>query len=176
MILLLGCTGSGLLADEVIPEYKVKAAFLYNFTKFVEWPAVRTTEPGRPITIGVLGRNPFGDELANITRGRTVNGRSFAVSAVHTTEEAAAVDLLFVCAGEEARMKAMQESLHDAGVLTVGESPQFLAAGGVINFVIVGDKVRFAVNLAASERAGLKLSAQLLKLANNQPRKTQEAP
>lgn len=165
LALLLAVPGTALVGAEVAKEYQVKAAFLYNFTKFVEWPPTRTADPTRPITIGVLGRNPFGDELERILQGRKVNGRELVIAPVDSSADATAVDLLFVCSGEERRLELMRDELRSAGVLTVGESDRFIAAGGIINFTLSGDKLRFIVNLDASDGAGLKISAQLLKLA-----------
>jgi hypothetical protein len=146
-------------------EYQIKAAFLYNFTKFVEWPPGRFPAPDSPIVIGLLGGNPFGNELLTIVRNRKVNGRAIEVRVVTTAAEAASVHVLFASAGQEAQAASMADALRRAGVLTVGESPAFAAAGGVVDFVLEGDKVRFKIDLAAGQRAGLKLSVQLLKLA-----------
>jgi hypothetical protein len=147
--------------------YQIKAAYLYNFTKFVEWPPQRFPDLSDPIVIGVLGwnGNPFGDELSNLVRGRKVSGRLVVVKNVKTPEEAGAVHVLFVSTGLEQRWAKEVQSARSAGVLTVGESEPFFAAGGIITFVLKEDKVLFEINLDASEKAGLKLSAQLLKLA-----------
>ncbi|MFA6289772.1 MAG: YfiR family protein [Opitutaceae bacterium] len=149
----------------VSKEYQVKAAFLYNFTKFVEWPASRFPDDTSPIVIAVLGRNPFGDELAAIIRTRKVNGRELVVKIIASADEAATAHLLFVGADEETLLVGKMEPLQKAGVLTVGESPRFIASGGIINFTLETDKVRFQINPLAGQQAGLKISAQLLKLA-----------
>jgi len=113
----------------------------------------------------VLGRNPFGEDLDAIVRERKVNGRELVVKIITSPDEAAAAHLLFVGADEEARLAGKMESLQKAGVLTVGESPRFIASGGIINFTLETDKVRFQINPLAGQQAGLKISAQLLKLA-----------
>jgi hypothetical protein len=154
-------------AEETVPrEYQVKAAFLYHFTKFVEWPPEHFLPADRALVIGVLGRNPFGDELDKITRSRRVNGREIAIKFIAGPAAVGSMDLLFVCAGEEPHLAAMAAALRQAQVLTVGESPRFAAAGGMITFVIDGDKVRFEINPGAAEQSRLKISAQLQKLAN----------
>ena len=153
-------------------EYQVKAAFLYNFTKFVEWPAQHFATEDRPVMIAVLGHNPFGEELEQITRGRRVNGREITIAFIDTPAAAAAADLVFVCAGEESRFEAMNTALRQAQVLTIGESPRFADAGGIITFLREADKVHFVINLESAERAGLKISAQLLKLATEVQRKS----
>jgi hypothetical protein len=160
-------------ADADVPkEYQIKAAFLYNFTKFVEWPAQHFTTDSHPIVIGVLGRNPFGEELEKIIKGRRGNGREIAIAFVETSADAVSADLVFVCVGEESRFEAMNAALCQAQVLTVGESPRFAQAGGIITFLREADKVRFAINLESAGRAGLKVSAQLLKLATEVQRKS----
>ncbi len=149
---------------DVTKEYKIKAAFLYNFTKFVEWSPDRFPDGGAPIVIGVLGENPFGDELAAAVHDRKVNGRCIVIRSIRSPEDAQQAHVVFVTEGEERRFETMLLAKTD-GVLTVGESRRFAAIGGAITFVAVEDKVRFEINMAAAEAAGLKISAQLQKLA-----------
>ncbi len=153
--------------DVILPskEYRLKAAFLYNFTKFVDWPPGRFPSADSPIVIGILGENPFGEELETIVRDRRVNGRTLAVRLVATADEAASVHILFVGAGQEAGLPAMLELLRRNNVLTVGEAPDFAVLGGIITFVLDGDKIRFAIDLSSGKRAGVALRAQLLNLA-----------
>jgi len=172
ILAIFALLGPGLLSrmrgaegPAVSREYQIKAAFLYNFTKFVEWPPRRFAAPESPIVIGILGGNPFGDELAAIVRNRRVNNRSIEIRIVATEAEAEEVHVLFARAGQESRIAAMNTSLQTRCVLTVGETPLFAASGGIIDFVVEGDKVRFAINAGLGEQAGLRLSAQLLKLA-----------
>jgi len=170
-LVLLAAT-PGLVQAEVTKEYQVKAAFLYNFTKFVEWPPARFADAQRPIVIGIVGRNPFGDELAKITGGRKINGRDIVIRLVASEAEVLSADLIFVSVGEEEHLPDLTGTLQQAGILTVGESPRFAAAGGMITFVLERDKIRFQINQAASEQAGLKINAQLLKLAITVQRKS----
>ena len=151
--------------EPVSKEYQLKAAYLYNFTKFVEWPAPRFADELSPLIIGVLGRNPFGDELDKIVRGRTVNGRAIRVLVITTTEEMRTAHVLFVPAGEETRPEFAAAVVQHLALLTAGESGAFTHGGGVITFTQADDKLRFTINLTSAERAGLKISAQLLKLA-----------
>lgn len=157
-------------------EYQVKAAFLYNFTKFVEWAPERFADRARPIVIGLVGPNPFGNELTKIVAGRKANGRDIVVKQLASAAEAGAVHVVFVGAGEDAAMRSALAALRAAGVLTVSESPHFKAIGGMITFVRESDKVRFEINQHASEQAGLKISAQLLKLATLVHRKSPASP
>ena len=139
-------------------EYRVKAAYLYNFVKFVEWPA---SAAAGPLTICVTGRNPFGPALADTVRGESVDGRPLAVRAV--TEPDAQCQVLFV--PRDTAAAAALQAARGMPVLTVGEAPGFLSQGGVINFVIEGGKVRFDINQDAAMRAELKISSRLLRLA-----------
>ena len=166
--LLLLLTPFVLAADiraNVSTEYKIKAAFLYNFAKFVEWPAERFDTETSPIVIGVLGENPFGPELEKIALERKVNGRPVSIVMLRSLAEEKSVHLLFVCAGQEKRFAA-SDVVKRAGVLTVGESAVFAAAGGTITFTRPDDKVRFEINMDSANCAGMRISAQLQKLAS----------
>lgn len=155
----------------VSKEYQLKAAFLYNFTKFVEWPPSRFPTATSPIIIGIFRRNPFGDELQKIVKGRLVNHRAIVVKRVQSTEELLNVHLLFIPAGEENNLPDLP--WRKASVVTVGESASFATppSDGTIAFNQEGDNVRFAINLVSAENSGLKISAQLLKLASEVHRK-----
>jgi len=151
------------LSAEVTKEYQLKAVFLYNFTKFIEWPPERFATVGSPIVIGVLGVNSYGGYLEKIVEGRTVQGRPILVRFLPTAAAVDAVHLLFVPAGEETLLPA--DGWQHTAIVTVGESPDLAARGGMIVFSQVADRLRFEINLAAAERNGLKISSQLLKLA-----------
>ena len=164
LLFLGGQEACGADAD-ISKEYQIKAAFLYNFTKFVEWPASRFADESSPIVIAVLGDNPFGDELARLVKGRRVNGREIVIKSITDLVEAGDVHVLFVCAHNDGQLGPALDQLRADGVLTVGESDAFASAGGIVTFILVEDKVRFEINQASGEQAGLKISAQLLKLA-----------
>lgn len=166
MLIILTAGGLAHAAEAIPEEYKLKAAFIYNFAKFVEWPASVFPDTGTPIVIGVLGRNPFEDELLDAVKGRRINGRPIEIRQIRTAAEAGATQILFVSAGEERNFGALKNSLG-IGVLPVGESALFTKQGGTINFNLLGDKLRFEINMAAARRSDLRISAQLLKLATN---------
>jgi len=149
----------------VISESQIKAAFLYNFTKFVEWPGEVFPSKSHPIAIGILGENPLVAELQAIVENRKVNGRTIVVTNVLTAADIVSTQLLFVGTEEDARFADLKSVAQDNAVLTVGESPSFAAAGGAIFFVQHNGKLRFQINMAAAERARLKISAELQKLA-----------
>lgn len=145
-------------------EHQLKAGFLYNFAKFVEWPADKLDDADAgPLVIAVLADEAFNRELTKAVRDRFVKKHPVVVRRLLEADDLADVHLLFVGAGGEPELA---DSIRGRpGLLTVGESAEFARLGGVITFVLVDDKVRFEINQAAGEAAGLKLSAQLLKLA-----------
>jgi len=145
-----------------ISEYKVKAAFLLNFGKYVEWPA---SAMGASIDICVLGRDPFGATLDETLAGRTVGSRRVNARRVSAISEAGGCSILFISRDESVRVDAVLDGLAGSPVLIVGEQDRFARKGGMINFVEVDQKVRFEINEAAAKKAGLKISSQLLKLA-----------
>ena len=144
-------------------EYQVKAAFLYNFMKFVEWPGDGLSNPGT-LTIGILGKDPFGEALDEV-RDKTAKGRRIVVVHLRGIEEVRECDLLFVCASEKGRLPQILRGVQSARVLTVADQEGFCQAGGIINLVFVNNRVGFEVNVAAANRVRLRVSSQLLKLA-----------
>jgi hypothetical protein len=145
-------------------EYEVKAAYLYNFGKFVEWPAkARTADDS--FTICVLGQDPFGTTFDTTIAGESISGRKVVIKRVAKPQDALSCRILFISSSEESRLKEIVATLDTASVLTVSDIPQFTRRGGMIQFVVEANKVRFEVNLTIAERAGLILSSQLLKVA-----------
>jgi len=148
-----------------IEEYQVKAAFLYNFAKFVEWPAPAFKTAQDPIFVCVLGQNPFGKALEEVIRAKSIEGRPVVFRQVTGAEEADACQILFVSSTEGKHFRSLYANLKPAGILTVGETQGFAANGGVINFKLDGGHVRFEINVDAAERAQLHISSKLLSLA-----------
>jgi len=146
-------------------EYQVKAAFLYNFAKFVEWPREAFKNPSDPIVIGVLGKNPFGDALAGAVAGKALGGRAFQVHEISTAQQAADCQIVFISSSERKRLGALLLGIGNAAVLTVGETDNFAVAGGIINFKIDAGSVRLQINIEAARKAQLHISAKLLSLA-----------
>jgi hypothetical protein len=146
-------------------DYEVKAAFLYNFARFVEWPAEAGPDPGTPFVIAILGRDPFGAVLDETVAGKTVGGRPIEVRRVARVDEARDAQIVFVSPSERANVAAILKALERPGILTVGDTDGFATQGGAINFTVHARRVRFEINPAAAEQARLKMSSQLLKLA-----------
>jgi hypothetical protein len=164
LCLALTCAAGGQPAS--IPaqnlERSVKAAYLFKFLGYVEFPAAG--ENGGPLVVGVLGADDVAAELTRITAGKMVNGRPVAVRSVREGETLAGLQMLFVGA-EAAVLPKVLRSAAQNGVLGVTEDENGLQQGAVINFRIVEDRVRFEVSLPAAERSNLKLSSRLLSVA-----------
>jgi hypothetical protein len=147
-------------------EYEIKAAFLFNFAKFTEWPSSAFAADSSPIVIGTLGGNPFGDALERALKNKTLNNRPLVFKEFTTAEQATNCHVLFINSAEKARFPEILKTLRSSSVLTVSESDDFIAAGGMINFFPEGNKVRFQINDQAVKAGRLKLSAKLMSLAS----------
>ena len=148
----------------LLREYQIKAAFLYNFVKFVEWPDEALPDPSAPIALCVLGEDPFGVALESIN-GKTVKGRQLVIKRFVGLQDLEVCRILFISSSEEGRLAQIFGSLKNSSILTVGEMERFIQLGGIISFTMESNKIRFEINADAAERAGLKISSKLLNLA-----------
>jgi hypothetical protein len=146
-------------------EYEVKAAFLFNFTKFVEWPDGSFDDSHSPIVIGIIGDDPFGDSLTRIVAGQKAQGRAIVIMKYRRGDDLRRCHILFVSASERQHSAQILAGLQGAGVLTVSDIDGFADAGGVMQFVMQENRVRFVVNLDAATQGKLQVSAKLLALA-----------
>jgi hypothetical protein len=146
-------------------EYEVKATYLYNFARFVEWPVRAAAAKGDSFAICVLGQDPFGTTLDATIAGETIEGKGLLAMRISEPKQGPNCRVLFISSSEEGRLKEILTTLDKTGVLTVSDMPNFLQRGGMIQFVLDGNKVRFAVNLRPAQDAGLRLSSELLKVA-----------
>jgi hypothetical protein len=154
-------------AQEALPsEYAVKAAFLVNFPKYVEWPAVAFAGPESPVVIAVLGETKMAEEIQTVIVGRTVNGRKIVLKRVASGQDPGACQVVFISAAEQQHSPDLLARLKSAGILTVGESGDFLDSGGIINLAHRDQKIALEVNLTAARDAGIKISAKLLGVAS----------
>src|SRR5882672_1930803 len=140
-------------------EYQVKAAYLYNFGRFIQWPAKAASNTGDSFTICVLGKDPFGEALAATLADEAINGKNVVAKRIPVPEDAAQCRILFISSSEGDRVKQILSTLNDASVLTVSDLPLFSRQGGMVQFTMEGNRVRFEVNLAKTERAGLTMSS-----------------
>jgi len=145
-------------------EYEVKAAFLCNFAHFVTWPGVAAA--GDTLVIGIVGRDPFGRVMDDLFVGKAGAGRPVAIRRFPSLDDLSSCHILFIGATSESALPGALRRLRSMPVLTVGEQEGFLAAGGMIRLKTVGDRVRFDVNLPAANSAHLRLSANLLRVAD----------
>jgi hypothetical protein len=150
---------------ELPSEYEVKAAFLYNFAKFVEWPADTHSNPSAPIRLCVLGEDPFGRILDRAVQDKSINGHELTILRSRQAQELRACHILFISASEKKHLPEIFAALQGSSVLSVGDTEQFAELGGTIQFTLQDNRVRFTINLDAAERARLKISSKLLSLA-----------
>jgi YfiR/HmsC-like len=157
--------GSNALAQQKPNEYQVKAVYLYNFGRFVEWPAKVTDSKNRPFTICVLGEDPFGPALETTLAGETIGDQKVAAKRISSLQESIDCQILFISSSEASRLNQIIDILDKRAVLTVSDIPRFSQRNGMIQFVLEENRIRFEVNLAATQRVGLTLSSELLKVA-----------
>ena len=144
-------------------EYMVKAAFLYNFTKFVEWPQGTFEDPSAPFVLAVLGEDPFGEALAPL-KEKTVEGRRVVIQRAARLEDLEKCQILFISASEKGKLEPIFRRIKNWKVLTVGETKGFAQSGVMINLTKIEEKVGFEINAGAVEAGALKMSSKLLKL------------
>jgi hypothetical protein len=163
--LLALCLSTTVLAQEAL-ENDVKAAFLYNFTKFVEWPT-SPAQNSEPFRICVVADDEFVRSVDRIIEGETVLGRRLVRTIPQSTQDARACAILYVSRATGERGTRLTSAVRDVPVLTVGDSPRFLEQGGAIGFVVENSRVRFDVSASSIQRAGLKVSSKLLRVARS---------
>lgn len=146
-------------------EYQVKAAFLYNFAKFVEWPPQAFASPTEPIVIGIAGRDPFGDLLVETTRGERVNGRAIEIRHFGPRDPIRGCHVLFLGTMERRKLTDLLAQVQGKSVLTVSDADDFAAIGGVIRLTKDDYRVGLEISLQAAEQANLRISSRLLSLA-----------
>ncbi|MCZ7626657.1 MAG: YfiR family protein [Candidatus Methylomirabilis sp.] len=167
-MMVVGCTGGPVrlagAADPAPPEYQVKAAFLYQFVKFVEWPSQAFRSGHNQVVIGVLGEGPMGRALAAV-QGKTAKGRVVAVERYKTVAELDYCHVLFISSSMDDQLPAILKRMKGWSALTVGDVEGSARRGVMINFITVEDTIRFEVNMEAAKRANLRIGSELLGLA-----------
>lgn len=183
LVLLVAAIAPRAKADSTSSrEYQVKAAFLYNFIQFVDWPEEKLADGGEPIIIGIIGEDPFGDAFEPI-KDKKVKGRGVVIKRFKSFEQLkkstekdktksdqeietlTKCHLLFICSSERKNLKEIINTVKDHSVLTVGEMEGFLEDGGIINWFVEERKIRFEVNVSAAQQARLEIRSKLLRLA-----------
>jgi hypothetical protein len=148
-------------------EFQVKAAYLYNFGRFVQWPDESGTDRTESFEICVLGADPFGQALDATLAGGTIGGKSVMAKRISKPQDVNSCRILFISSSEESHLKEDLAALDKTRVLTVSDIPRFSERGGMIGFISEGNRVRFDVNLDSAQGAGLTLSSELLRVATN---------
>ncbi len=146
-------------------EYRVKAAFIFHFAQLVDWPPETSTDPANSLFLCTIGEDPFQGALESTVAGKAVGDRILRIRHLKQADDMQACQVLFLSKAEGKRIPVLLANLHNAPILTVGESPGFLGAGGMICFVLEDNNVRFAINLDAAASAKLKIGSRLLVLA-----------
>lgn len=169
-VLLLALLGGSSVAQAAeAGEYDIKAAYLFNFAKFINWPEGSFAQEDQPIQICVLGRDDFGDALGRVSRGRTVQGRAIQVKKLkgggRDDAKARSCNILFVSSSESGRERELLAVLEGQAIVTVGEVDGFTEFGGVFNYVSEGTRIRFELNRTAAKDKGLSVSSRLVRLA-----------
>jgi YfiR/HmsC-like len=164
LVLSLLFLASLALAQQKVSEYQVKAAYLYNFGRFVEWPSDVISSQSS-FTICVFGADPFGPTLDAMVVGATIAGKGVTAKRISSPQDLGECRILFITSTEVGSLNKIVEAGIKHAVLTVSDMPEFASKGGMIQFVLEDKKIRFEVNLAAAQSAGLTLSADLLKVA-----------
>lgn len=164
LLSLAGATPTGAQATPSV-EYQVKAAFLLNFAKFIEWPTNVFQNEKTPLTVCVFRYDPLGSALDEVIRGKSINGREVMARRINELPDLNSCQLVFVSEREEKHLPEILNSLKGASVLVVGEGEDFAERGGGIQFYLEGNRVRFAVNVDALQRGRLSVSSKLLALA-----------
>ena len=175
--MILSGLGINAVADAASPraarysEYLVKAAFLYNFARFTEWPSGTYADPSAPLMVCVLGKDPFGRMLDSLA-GKRINGRPVAVSRLVGVEKAWQCQVLFIGESQERQRAGIVGRLAGRPVLTVCNAPKCARFGGMISLKVVSEKIRFVIDVDSAKSAGLKFSSKLLALAEKFASKT----
>jgi hypothetical protein len=162
--LLIFSFASHMHAEEATyTEYEVKAAFLYNFTRFVEWP--ESVSEKNSFTIGVLGDDPFTETLEQTIKNKSVQGRKIFIHKYQDLNNLGSCDILYVGSFSRFPVDKILSHISSPGILTVGDSNDFMQKGGMIHLYLLDNKLRFEINLKAAAHSGLKISSKLLSLA-----------
>jgi hypothetical protein len=168
LLLLLWLSGGERLAAQSTPEeYQTEAKYLLHFAQLVTWPDDTAASSSDSVVLCTLGTDPFPGSLDRMEAGKVIGARPIQVRHLAQVEEATACQVLFISRDEDKQLPVLLPALHNAPVLTVGETPDFLLSGGMICFVLDENNVRFEINLDAARAARLKIGSRLLFLAQN---------
>ena len=149
-----------------IGEYEIKAAFLYNFAKFIEWPEEQFSEHDGAFIIGIYGKDPFGPIIERTVKGKTINGRKVVIKRFKVLRKTKFCHIIFISRSKEKYLKKFLAITKRWSCLTVGDTNLFAKKGCIVGFTLENKKVRFSINIKAAKETGIKISSNLLKIAN----------
>lgn len=152
-------------SNSPVPEYQVKALFLVNFLKYVDWPPDVFDNDDAPFIIGLMGEDRFDNSLSRAVDGQKINNRNIEIRTINRGRDAIDCHMLFISSSENYRINHILERLAERPILTVGEDEKFIEKGGLINFLLRDERIRIEINLAASQTSGLQISSRLLSVA-----------
>ena len=156
-------------------EYQVKAKYLYNLARFVEWPEQSFADSNSSYIIGVLGEDPFGIDLEKTVEGKKAKGRNFIVKRFKKSEDVQFCHILFIKLADNIQLSNTIKKVNHENILTVSDTKNFAKNGGIINFITKEKKIRFQINLSAAEQSGLQISSKILRQAEIIEQKSPEA-
>jgi hypothetical protein len=162
--LILFCTQSGWADSNQLNEHEVKAAYLYNFAKFVDWPATAFRRENSSLVICIVGKSPLNDVIESLA-GKTIKNRRLVIRQFSRIEDLSECNILFINAAVKTPHTQLLASIAPRSILTVSDGKGFAAAGGMIELVPVGDKIKFEINNRAAQLVFLHISSHLLRLA-----------
>jgi len=151
--------------DRAVGEYQVKAAFLYNFTKFADWPAIAFESANAPFVIGIAGDDPFGEDLDDVVRNESVRGHPLVVKRFRADDDFTGCHLLFISRSTKDRLDAVLKQVRSRPILTISDTGGFAERGVMVNLLLVQGSVKMEINRQAAEQTGLQISSKLLSLA-----------
>lgn len=164
LIVVLGTMVACAAQGQTVDEYQVKAAYMYNFAKFVDWPAQAFDSPAQPIVFCVLGQTPLGQALSNALSGKVVDKRPLVFRQLTDSKQAGKCQVLFISSPDKKQVRQTLDEVKSLNVLTVGEGEDFTNQGGIVRFLLAADRVRLEFNLDAVDDAKLRVSSKLLSL------------
>ena len=167
LIFLLVRSAKSQMGFTVYPtEYQIKAKYLYNFTRYVNWPKEVFTDSISPFVIGIVGQDPFGIELEKTVEGKNIKNRTFSVKRFNSINDLEFCHMLFIGLIDKKHQNQILNKIKGLSILTVGNRTNFTQDGGIINFIEKKEQVRFEINTKVARESRLKISTKLLKMAD----------
>ena len=167
LIILLSIKVQAQMGFTLYPsEYQVKAKYLYNLARFVDWPEQSFADSNSSYIIGILGEDPFGIDLEKTVEGKKAKGRNFVVKRFPKYEDLQFCHILYINLTDKDKLNKVIKKIKNENILTVGDTKNFAQNGGIINFITKEKKIRFQINLSAAEQSGIQISSLILRQAD----------